>query len=58
MKAKSPRADENQKETIRELLFVCTRKRGLYTGTDKRKIHKGRYKQISKSGNKKKHGRR
>lgn len=27
-------------------------KRGLYTGTDKRKIHKGRYRQISKSGNK------
>ena len=27
-------------------------KRGLYAGTDKRKIHKGRYRQISKSGNK------
>ncbi len=42
---------KTKKETIRELLFVCTGKEGLYTGTDKRKIHKGRYRQISKSGN-------
>ena len=44
--------DENQKGNYPRTAIRMHGKRGLYTGTDKRKIHKGRYRQISKSGNK------